>query len=66
MYAATAVTTDEQERRIDLAVAALRVLAVYNEEELEEAAERMRRLGDDVDGVHRRIIDLRVQGSSGS
>jgi hypothetical protein len=56
---------DEQERRIDLAVAALRVLAVYDEEELEEARQRMRRIADDETGEYKRITDQRVQGSSG-
>jgi len=38
-----------QQRRIELAVAALRLFEVYTEEELAEARERMRRVADDAD-----------------
>jgi hypothetical protein len=59
------MTTDEQERRIELAIAALRLIAVYTEEELDEARDRMRRVADDVDGVFRRINERRIQEGSG-
>jgi len=59
------MTTDEQERRIDLAIAAIRVLDVMNEEELAEARERMRRFEDDA-AYHDRVADQRIAGSSGS
>jgi hypothetical protein len=59
------VTTDEQERRIDLAVAALRVIGIMTEDELREARERMLRVQDDPDGVYQRIADQRIAGSSG-
>ena len=53
----------EQERRLDLAVAALRLIDVYTDEELAEARERMRRV--QTDPIHRQIADRRVQGGSG-
>ena len=53
----------DQERRIELAVAALRLIDVYTDPELEEARERMRRVAEDP--THRRIADQRVQGGSG-
>jgi hypothetical protein len=59
------MTTDEQERRIELAIAALRLIAVYTEEELDEARDRMRRVADDVDGVFRRVAERRIQEGSG-
>jgi hypothetical protein len=53
----------EQERRIELVVAALRLIDVYGEEELAEARERLHRV--QTDPVHQRIADQRVQGGSG-
>ena len=57
------MTSDEQSRRIDLAVAALRLIDVYTEAELEEARQRMRRV--ETEPVFARMDDLRVQGGSG-
>lgn len=55
----------ERERRLDLAVAALRLIGVYTEDELAEVRERMRHVEDDPDGVYRRIADRRAQEGSG-
>jgi hypothetical protein len=48
------VTTAEDERRIELAIAALRLIDVYTPAELEQARQRMRR-----------IDDQRIAGGSG-
>jgi hypothetical protein len=58
------VTAAERERRIELVIAALRLIDVYTEAELEEARERMRRVA--TDPVYGRIADRRVQEGSGS
>lgn len=57
------MTTTEQERRIDLAIAALRLIDVYTEAELEEARQRMRRV--ETEPVFARIADQRAEGGSG-
>ena len=53
----------EQERRIELLVAALRLTGLFTEEDLAEARDRGQRLAGSP--IHRRIDDLRVQGGSG-
>lgn len=57
------MTDAAQERIIEAAIAALRLIDVFTEAELEEARERMRRIQDDP--THRRIADHRVEGGSG-
>jgi len=53
----------EQERRLDVAVAALRLIDVYSEEELADARERMQHVA--TDPIHGHIADRRVEGGSG-